>query len=63
MDEWAARIKEWKEEGVETVYFFVHSPTHGQMPHLVNYAVKKFNEMLGTKLSSCRFIEEEQTLF
>lgn len=63
MDEWAQRLKIWKEEGVETIYFFVHSPTHGQMPRLVNYAVEKFNEVLGTSLQPCKFIEEQQTLF
>jgi uncharacterized protein YecE (DUF72 family) len=63
MDSWAERLKVWKAEGVETIYFFVHSPTHGQMPRLVNYAVKKMNEVLGTSLEPCRFIEEQQTLF
>jgi uncharacterized protein YecE (DUF72 family) len=63
IDEWTKKIKQWKEDGVETVYFFVHSPTHAQMPRLVNYAVEKFNEQLGTSLRSCKFIEEEQTLF
>ncbi|HET6991484.1 MAG TPA: DUF72 domain-containing protein, partial [Bacteroidia bacterium] len=63
IDAWVKRIKIWRDEGLETVYFFIHSPTHAQMPHLVNYAVKKFNEVLGTRLSPCRFIEEEQTLF
>jgi uncharacterized protein YecE (DUF72 family) len=63
IDKWVERIKMWKEEGLETCYFFVHSPTHARMPELVNYAVKKMNEELGTALQPCKFIEEEQTLF
>ncbi len=63
IDAWAEQLKIWKEDGLETIYFFIHSPTHGKMPHLVNHAVKKFNAVLGTKLPSCKFIEEEQTLF
>jgi uncharacterized protein YecE (DUF72 family) len=64
IDEWVSRIKMWKDEGLETCYFFVHSPTHAQMPRLANYAVKKFNEVLGTALKPCKFMEEEQqTLF
>lgn len=63
IDEWVGRIKTWKEEGLKTCYFFVHSPTHAQMPRLVNYAVEKFNEELGTALKPCKFVEEQQTLF
>ncbi len=63
IDKWAERIKVWKEEGLETAYFIIHSPTHAHMPGIVNYAVKKFNEVAGTAVQPCRFIEEEQTLF
>ena len=27
MDAWALRIKEWIDNGLQTVYFFLHTPT------------------------------------
>ncbi len=63
VDAWAERIKLWREEGLQACCFFVHSPNHPRIPEITDHAVRKFNEVLGTSLSSCRFIEEQKTLF
>jgi uncharacterized protein YecE (DUF72 family) len=64
MQQWALQIAAWQQQGLETLYFFVHSPTHAQMPHLVKYAAEKLNILPGIQLSPCRFLDEQQpTLF
>jgi uncharacterized protein YecE (DUF72 family) len=64
LQQWITQIAAWQQQGLESLYFFVHSPTHAQMPHLVNYTAKAFNTLPGIQLTPCRFLDEQQpTLF
>ncbi|TND08292.1 MAG: protein of unknown function DUF72 [Bacteroidetes bacterium] len=60
IDEWSFRLQEWIAQGLEEIYFFVHSPHHGKMPHLVNYAIQKLNENCGAALRPCTFTDTIQ---
>ncbi|MCU0433224.1 MAG: DUF72 domain-containing protein [Bacteroidia bacterium] len=61
---WATQIAHWQTQGLETLYFFVHSPSHALMPKLTRYAAEVFNQLPGIQLTPCRFLDEQQpTLF
>ena len=50
MDEWAERLKQWKNNGIESIYFFMHQDMEKDFPFLSTYLVEKFNQVLGTQL-------------
>lgn len=50
LDDWLERIKRWKEQGLEKLYFFVHQNIEEASPLLSAYFIKKMNDSLGTKL-------------
>lgn len=60
IDEWAKRVHQWQENGLEEVYFFIHSPSHALMPHLAKYAVERFNLELGTSIPPCKILQDQQ---
>jgi uncharacterized protein YecE (DUF72 family) len=41
IDDWVARILEWKEHGLKTIYFFTHEPDNIKAPELAAYFVTK----------------------
>lgn len=50
LDDWVARIKAWKQQGLRHLYFFVHQNTEKESPLLSAYFVKKLNAALGLDL-------------
>jgi uncharacterized protein YecE (DUF72 family) len=50
LDDWFKRIKTWKGEGLEKLYFFVHQNVEKASPLLSAYFIKRLNKELGTKL-------------
>lgn len=50
LDEWVERIKEWQEQGIAEIDFFVHQNIERESPLLSAYFIKKLNEKLGTDL-------------
>lgn len=40
LDEWIIRIKHWKDQGVKSIYFFVHQPDNLHAPNLAYYLAK-----------------------
>jgi len=60
IDAWVERIAQWVEQGLQEVYFFIHTPKHVHVPVLSNYAVKRFNERLNARLSPCVLVDEQQ---
>ncbi len=50
MDEWLKRIKKWKKEGLENLYFFVHQNLEKESPVLSAYFIEKLNKAIGTNL-------------
>ncbi|CAD5257355.1 MULTISPECIES: DUF72 domain-containing protein [unclassified Imperialibacter] len=51
LDDWLVRIKAWKEQGLEKLYFFIHQNIELESPLLSAYFIKKMNEQLGTNLT------------
>ncbi|EOR96436.1 hypothetical protein ADIARSV_0339 [Arcticibacter svalbardensis MN12-7] len=51
VDEWIDRIAEWKKQGLQSAWFFLHQHDEKDTPILADYTVKKWNEVLGTELA------------
>jgi uncharacterized protein YecE (DUF72 family) len=49
VDDWVARIKDWKEQGLQSVWFFMHQHDERYSPELCDYVVEELNKALGTK--------------
>ena len=50
LDPWVERIKKWKNEGLEKVYFFVHQNHEVESPLLSAYLIKKLNALFDLDL-------------
>ncbi len=46
LDEWVLRLKKWKEEGLQELYFFVHQNVELSSPLLSAYFIEKLNKEL-----------------
>jgi hypothetical protein len=49
-DEWVDRIVQWKELGLQSVWFFMHQHDERYSPELCDYVIDKLNQRLGTSL-------------
>lgn len=56
IDDWAARIKKWKDAGIEEIYFFMHMHDEGKSPELTQYVVKSFNKKIKLNLPDVKFV-------
>ncbi len=52
LDDWVRRIKQWKIQGLEKLYFFVHQNLEEASPYLSSYFIERLNEVIGTELST-----------
>lgn len=50
LDDWIDRIVEWKKQGLENLYFFVHQNVELSSPLFSVYFTEKLNKAVGTKL-------------
>lgn len=50
LDDWLERIKKWKSEGLEKLYFFVHQNVEKASPLLSAYFIEKINKEFGTDI-------------
>lgn len=50
LDDWLERIKTWKEEGLEKLYFFVHQKIEPSSPLLSAYFIENLNKEFGTSI-------------
>ncbi len=50
LDDWVARLKSWKKQGLEKLYFFVHQNIEKESPLLSAHFIKLLNKELGTNL-------------
>ena len=49
-DEWCFKIKDWIDQGLRTIYIFVHTHDNIHVPELARYWVRKLNEVCGLNL-------------
>ena len=50
LDDWIERIKIWKEEGLEKLYFFVHQNIEKASPLLSAYFIENLNKEFGSSI-------------
>lgn len=50
LDDWLERIKTWKAEGLEKLYFFIHQNVEKASPLLSAYFIENLNNELGTEI-------------
>lgn len=50
LDDWLARIVQWRKQGLKKLYFFVHQNVEKESPLLSAYFIKKLNKQFGLSL-------------
>jgi uncharacterized protein YecE (DUF72 family) len=61
IDDWVQRIKKWKDEGIHTVYFFMHQHEELHSPELSRYLIQQLNKYCGTSIREPQFADEDQS--
>lgn len=55
-DEWVKRVKNWFDNGLQELYFFMHMHEEATSPELTVYIVEKLNKECGLDLKSPQFV-------
>lgn len=63
LTDWLERIKTWKSEGLEKLYFFVHQNIEKASPLLSAYFIEELNKKCGTELNIPKLDSELPSLF
>lgn len=58
IDAWVQRIKQWKQKGIEDVWFFMHQHDEQYSPELSKYLIDQLNTECGLKIPALRFVNE-----
>lgn len=51
LDNWIARFQIWIEEGLEDLYFFIHTPDKSLVPELAIYFINNLNKTCGLEIA------------
>lgn len=62
IDDWVQRIRQWMDQGIEKVYFFMHQHEELHSPELSLYLIQQLNKHCGTSIPEPEFVKEEATL-
>jgi len=64
LDDWVERIKEWRDAGLQSLYFFVHQNIEKESPLLSAYFIEKLNKAFNLSLKAPKGsgAEEQKTL-
>ncbi|QQL48669.1 DUF72 domain-containing protein [Mucilaginibacter ginkgonis] len=62
IDEWVDRIKKWKDEGLQSLWFFMHQHDEQYSPVLADYTIEKLNEALGTSIQRPQFLPKQESM-
>lgn len=60
IDEWIQRIQQWRDQGLQRLYFFPHEPDNIQAPELAAYLLEKLNTLSGISTRGPEIIEEDR---
>lgn len=63
LDDWLKRIQQWKKEGLQELYFFVHQNVELASPFLSAYFIEHLNKEIGTSLKIPQMQLEAQLKF
>ncbi|MDN4164246.1 DUF72 domain-containing protein [Cytophagales bacterium LB-30] len=59
LDEWVERIKTWKEQGLQKLYFFVHQNVEVESPLLSAHFIKHLNKALTLDVSVPQLVDNK----
>jgi uncharacterized protein YecE (DUF72 family) len=62
IDDWVQRMKQWTEQGIEELWFFMHQHEELHSPELCRYLIPEINKYCGTAIPEIHFVKEN-TLF
>lgn len=62
-DDWVQRIKSWQQQGLQSLFFFVHQHYNVTEPKFADYFIQKLNQELGLSLKRPQFIGKPPELF
>ncbi len=51
LDEWAKRLDNWTNQGLENIHFFIHQNKEEESPLLAAYFINKLNRAIDTDLN------------
>jgi hypothetical protein len=60
IDVWAKRVKNWLDNGLKELYFFMHMHDEALSPELTAYLVEKLNEVCKLNLLKPKFIDPNE---
>jgi uncharacterized protein YecE (DUF72 family) len=60
IDDWVQRIKQWMDQGIEKVYFFMHQHEELHSPELCKYLVEQLNKLCGLTIPVPEFVSPDQ---
>lgn len=66
MQAWSERLKLWLDNGLEELYFFIHTPDHSLMPKITIAFIDIFNQKTGMQVKPPKLItgsKPNETLF
>ena len=63
VDAWVEKIGKWVDQGLQSLYFFLHQHDESDTPLIADYTVKELNKKLGMDLKPPHFISKSQSLF
>ena len=65
LDDWIKRIKKWREEGLQKLYFFVHQNVETESPLLAAHFIRSINKVFkrSLKIPDKHFDSAQGTLF
>lgn len=57
INDWIKQLDNWIENGLEEIYFFVHTPTNALMPDIVGYFIKELNNVTGIRVTPPKIMQ------
>lgn len=63
LNDWVNRLKIWMDEGLETVYFYIHQHDEKHSPILAKHLVEQLNEKCGLHLKPPHLLNQSKDLF
>jgi uncharacterized protein YecE (DUF72 family) len=63
LDEWVGRLKDWNEQGLNNIHFFVHQNQEKKSPVLAAHFIQKMNKALGTDLTVPECAQKQAEIF
>lgn len=57
IDDWVQRMKQWQQQGIQKIYFFMHQHEELHSPELARYLIQQLNLHCGTSIPEPKFVE------